>query len=139
LPLVTAFAEDKTVRHTDTRFSTDMAFDSHWTDLAGVGVSGYEIHHGQTAQHPAMAAKGDVARAVLPDGLGWQNGAGNVLGLYVHGLFEDPVVLHALFGASAPTLDSVFDGLADYIEKHFDAGVLASLRSDTDVVQNVGY
>ena len=43
-----------------------------------------------------MAARGDLAREVLP-GLGWQNGAGNVLGVYLHGLFEDPRVLQALF------------------------------------------
>lgn len=103
-----------------------------WAALAGVPVRGYEIHHGQTAQHPAMAAAGDVARPVLPDGLGWQNGAGNVLGLYLHGLFEDPAVLQALFGASlggrpVPTLDAVFDGLATYIEQHFEAGVLSAL------------
>ncbi|MBI2750333.1 MAG: hypothetical protein HYX43_13640 [Burkholderiales bacterium] len=98
-----------------------------WRALSGVTVSGYEIHHGQTAQHPAMAAAGDVAHPVLPDGLGWCNGAGNVLGLYLHGLFEDPAVLQALFGANAPTLDAVFDGLANYIEKHFEPGVLASL------------
>jgi adenosylcobyric acid synthase len=125
--LVTVFAQDKTVRHTEARFDTNMAFGSPWSELAGVGVSGYEIHHGQTAQHPAMAAKGDVALAVLPGGLGWQNGAGNVLGLYLHGIFEEPAVLRTLFGASAPTLDSVFDGLADYVEKHFDAGVLDGL------------
>jgi adenosylcobyric acid synthase len=95
--------------------------------LAGVPVSGYEIHHGQTAQHPAMAAAGDVARAVLPDGLGWCNAAGHVMGVYLHGLFEDPAVLHALFGASVPTLDTVFDGLADYIERHFEPGALAAL------------
>jgi adenosylcobyric acid synthase len=88
-------------------------------------VQGYEIHHGQTAQHPAMAAAGDVAQAVLPGGLGWQNAAGNVLGCYLHGLFEDPAVLQALFGAAGPTLDSVFDGLADYIDTHFAPGVLA--------------
>jgi hypothetical protein len=46
---------------------------------------------------------------------------------YLHGLFEDPAVLHALFGVGAPTLDSVFDGLADFISKHFDTGVLAAL------------
>jgi len=45
----------------------------------------------------------------------------------LHGLFEDPAVLQALFGAAVPTLDTVFDGLADYVEKHFDAGVLAAL------------
>ena len=74
-----------------------------------------------------MAKAGDVARVVLPDGLGWCNGAGNVLGVYLHGLFEDPAVLQALFGANTPTLDSVFDGLTDYISQHFEAGVLASL------------
>ena len=74
-----------------------------------------------------MAAAGDVAHAVMPDGLAWQNGSGNVLGVYLHGLFEDAAVLQALFGASTPTLDSVFDGLADYIARHFEAGVLQAL------------
>ncbi|MDO9251810.1 MAG: cobyric acid synthase [Hydrogenophaga sp.] len=124
LPLVTAFEPQKTVRHTQTLF-TECA--GPWSALSGVSVSGYEIHHGQTAQHPAMAAKGDVARAVLPDGLGWQNTAGNVLGVYLHGLFEDPAVLHALFGASAPTLESVFDGLADFLQTHVEPGVLDAL------------
>lgn len=63
----------------------------------------------------------------MPDELAWQNAAGNVLGLYLHGLFEDPAALHALFGATARTLDSVFDGLADHIDSHFEAGVLRSL------------
>ena len=74
-----------------------------------------------------MAAAGDLAFPVMPEGLAWQNAAGNVLGLYLHGMFEDPHVLQALFGAATPTLDSVFDGLADYIERHFEPGVLAAL------------
>jgi adenosylcobyric acid synthase len=130
LPLVTVFAQDKTVRHTTAAFAPLNAHaKGAWAALGGVCVSGYEIHHGQTAQHPAMAAAGDVAHPVLPDGLGWCNGAGNVMGLYLHGLFEDPAVLHALFGASVPTLGTVFDGLADYIERHFEAGVLDSLAA----------
>jgi adenosylcobyric acid synthase len=67
-----------------------------------------------------------VAREVIP-GLAWQNAAGNVLGCYLHGLFEDPRVLHALFGASAPTLESVFDGLADFLQTHVEPGVLDAL------------
>jgi adenosylcobyric acid synthase len=74
-----------------------------------------------------MAKAGDVAVAVLPEALGWQNPSGNVLGLYLHGMFEDPAVLQALFGASAPTLDSVFDGLADYITQHFETDFFDSL------------
>ncbi|MDT4861480.1 Cobyric acid synthase [compost metagenome] len=112
------------MRHTESRFG---ALTGPWAALSGVTAAGYEIHHGQTTQHPAMAAGGDVAREVLPDGLGWQNAQGNVLGVYLHGLFEDPRVLHALFGASAPTLDSVFDGLADFIERHVEPGVLTQL------------
>jgi adenosylcobyric acid synthase len=104
---------------------------SPWCALAGVCVSGYEIHHGQTAQHPAMAEAGEVAMEVLSGGLGWCNAQGNVLGLYLHGLFEDPAALQALFGARlngpVPTLDAVFDGLADYIGAHFTPGLLDSL------------
>jgi len=127
LPLVTQFELQKTVRHAHSRFGK---LTGPWSALSGVEVAGYEIHHGQTAQHPAMAAGGNLAAEVLP-GLGWQNdndqSGGNVLGVYLHGLFEDPRVLRALFGATAPTLDSVFDGLADYIEAHFEPGVLDQL------------
>lgn len=124
LPVVTVFAPDKTVRQRDAAFG-EVA--GAWAALSGVAVHGYEIHHGQTAEHSAMAAAGDRASAVMPDALAWQNGAGNVLGLYLHGLFEDPAVLQALFGATAPTLDSVFDGLADCIDTHFSTGVLHAL------------
>ncbi len=124
LPVVTVFDLDKTVQHRQTTF---MQLNGPWSALSNVAIQGYEIHHGQTAPHAAMAAAGDVAKAVMPDARAWQNPAGNVLGLYLHGMFEDPRVLQALFGVSVPTLDSVFDGLADYIEQHFDAGVLDSL------------
>lgn len=140
LPLVTLFAADKTVRHTESRFLDSFAAAppalaqtpvSPWAALAGVPVSGYEIHHGQTQPHAALQAAGQTAVAVLPDALGWRNAGGNVLGLYLHGLFENPAVLQALFGTPSsqpvPTLDSVFDGLADFIQNHFTPGVLNSL------------
>jgi len=125
LPLVTIFERAKTVRRTQARFGGVLGA---WAALAGVSVAGYEIHHGQTAQHPAMAAQGDVAREVLP-GIAWQNTAGNVLGVYLHGLLEDPAVLHALFGAQAPTLDSVFDGLARVLGRSFAPGALDALAA----------
>ncbi|VWX63049.1 Cobyric acid synthase [Burkholderiales bacterium 8X] len=124
LPLVTVFAEDKTVRLREASFG---AIEGSWSSLSGVELRGYEIHHGQTALHPAMAAAGQRSFEAMPEGLAWQNAEGNVLGLYLHGLFEDPRTLHALFGAAVPTLDSVFDGLADYIDAHFDPGLLRSL------------
>ncbi|NIM42127.1 MAG: cobyric acid synthase [Hydrogenophaga sp.] len=123
LPLVTSFARDKTVRRTEAAFTTVRG---PWAALSGVRVSGYEIHHGQTAPHPAMVAAGAVAHEVIP-GLAWQNTEGNVLGLYLHGLFEDDRVLRALFGATAPTLETVFDRLADSVREHFIPGALDAL------------
>jgi adenosylcobyric acid synthase len=124
LPLVTHFEVFKTVQHRQTQFG---AVAGAWSALSQVTVSGYEIHHGQTAQHQGLALVGDLACAVLPEQLAWQNQAGNVLGVYLHGMFEDPRVLQALFGATVPTLNSVFDGLADFVEQHFEADVLQSL------------
>jgi adenosylcobyric acid synthase len=120
LPLVTVFEQDKTVCLREARFG---ALTGPWAALSGVALHGYEIHHGQTAQHPAMAP----ARAVLARRPGWQNAQGNVLGLYLHGLFEDPAALQALFGAARRTLETVFDGLADFIDP-FRAGVLRGLH-----------
>jgi adenosylcobyric acid synthase len=94
-----------------------------WSMLSGLDVEGYEIHTGQTMQHAGMAA----GRAVLPHALGWQNAQGNVLAVVLHGLFEQPRVLQALFGAAVPTLDTVFDRLADVVDAHFDTGVLPAL------------
>ena len=125
LPLVTVFERDKTVRRREAVFGGDVP--GPWAALSGVALQGYEIHHGQTAQHPALAAAGEPAHPVLPEGLGWRNAAGNVLGCYLHGLFEDAQVLRALYGSQVPTLDNVFDGLADFIDQHFDAGVLPGL------------
>jgi len=129
LPLVTAFEPAKTVQRTRATFSTVIG---PWAALSGITVQGYEIHHGQTAQHPAMAAKGDVAHRLIPH-LAWQNVTGNVLGLYLHGLFEDPAALQALFGqhgAQVPTLDAVFERMADFIDEHFESGVLDALIHD---------
>ena len=124
LPVVTVFAKDKTVQHQQATF---QQLHGLWASLSGVSVAGYEIHHGQTAPHSAMAAAGDLAHPVMPGGLAWQNAEGNVLGLYLHGMFEDPRVLKALFGANTPTLDSVFEGLANYVGQHFEHSVLQGL------------
>ena len=128
LPLVTVFEVDKTVRHTQASFGPVQG---SWAGLSGVAVSGYEIHHGQTQQHAGLAQAGVLAQPAMPGGLAWQNPAGNVLGLYLHGLFEDPAALQALFdpggNQALPTLDAVFDGLADYIGRYFQPDFLAGL------------
>ncbi|MFM2057431.1 MAG: hypothetical protein RLY71_1816 [Pseudomonadota bacterium] len=122
LPLVTRFEPDKLLQPTRATFA---ATTGAWRALAGVRFDGYEIHHGRTAPHPAMAPGLDALHNAAGAVIGWQQG--NVLGLYTHGLFESPEVLQALFGAGCRTLDAVFDGLADYIERHFEPGALLGL------------
>ncbi len=134
LPLVTRFEPQEKMERTQTTFGQ---LHGAWQALSGLAVEGYQVHHGQTdwaqvAQHPAMAAAGDVARPVLPGNLGWQNGAGNVLGTYLHGLFEDAEVIRALFGAATPTLDGAFDRLADCIDETFVSGVLQTMSRSPD-------
>jgi adenosylcobyric acid synthase len=112
LPLDTIFAQDKTVKRTTASFGT---LHGPWQALSNVLVTGYEIHHG-------------VTHASAPvSGLAWQSSEGNVLGIYLHGMFEDSAVLRALWGADAPSLDSVFEGLANFLDTHVDTGVLSKL------------
>ena len=123
LPVVTQFAADKTVRRTSSAFGEVRGT---WSDLAGVAVSGYEIHHGHTQPHGIRGGSGRFALEVMP-GLAWQNETGNVMGSYLHGLFEDSSVVTAMFGTQTPTLDMVFDGLADFLDEHMSPEVLRSL------------
>ena len=83
LPLVTRFERDKQVRPRTAAFEPTLP-PGPWQALAGLAVQAYEIHHGQTVQHPAMAARGDIAQPVLQDGLGWSNAQGNVPVSYTH-------------------------------------------------------
>lgn len=123
LPLVTHFEPAKTVRRNHVAFDR---FTGPWSALSGLTVQGYEIHHGLTQAHPAMVASGHRLQDVAP-GVAWADATGQVLGLYLHGLFEDPVALQALLGAQTPTLDQAFDRLADTVAEHTVPGVLSAL------------
>jgi len=134
LPLVTAFEPDKLLQPTQARFATLAAPCGPWSALSGVAFDGYEIHHGRTAQHPDLPAATVAVHNAAGEVLGWQQGA--VLGLYAHGLFESPAVLRALFGAEVRTLDAVFDGLADFLDRHVPEGVLLSLLDSRTPTHN---
>jgi adenosylcobyric acid synthase len=121
LNLKTEFALSKTVQPCTTRF---MSCSGLWYKLSSVEFGGYEIHMGQTL---AVDAHPVDLQQVLPNGLGWCDKFGNVLGIYAHGLFESEAVLAALFGTQARSLDQVFDELAKFIGQHFEQGVLNSL------------
>ena len=123
LSLVTNFEPTKTVKRTSTQLNQVRGVLSA---LSGLAVSGYEIHHGQTSVHKDMSAKGAGVHEVAAN-LAWQNDSGNVTGIYLHGLFENPEVLKALFGAETITLESVFDGLADFLGQHMSSETLQKL------------
>ena len=122
LPLSTQFDQRKSLRRGAMRFTTTAGC---WSALAGVAWQGYEIHHGRSLPVSTPALPGAVLSNDAGEPIGWQ--LGSVLGLYAHGLFESPAALQALFGATTPTLDSVFDGLADFVDRHFEPGSLARL------------
>ncbi|EWS52438.1 Cobyric acid synthase [Methylibium sp. T29] len=127
LPLVTAFEPDKLLRRTDACFD---GVGDEWSMLRGVQFGGYEIRHGRSVQHPALPAAAVALRNAEGEAIGWQQGS--VLGLYAHGLFESTEVLRALFGARVRGLESVFDGLADFIDRHFEPGALMRLLADAE-------
>lgn len=117
LPLQTAFEGDKRLRRTAARFG---ALQGPWQALSGLDLAGYEIRIGHSRSEGAAVLHGEGGEAI-----GWQRGP--VLGTTLHGLFESPAVLQALFGAGVPTLDATFDGLADWVEDRFDRDLLNRL------------
>jgi hypothetical protein len=42
-------------------------------------------------------------------------------------MFENPLVMQALFGRQTPTLDDTLNGLADFIDAHIGSKSLMSL------------
>ena len=113
LALHTAFAPSKRTEQTATRFQ-ELA--EPWAALSKRTLDGYQIRHGTTTTTAPLAK-------ALPEELGFVDGA--VLGIYLHGLFERPELVHALFGATPKrTLEQAFDELADAVEEHLDVGAL---------------
>jgi|DewCreStandDraft_5_1066085.scaffolds.fasta_scaffold03668_4 adenosylcobyric acid synthase len=105
-PYTTTLEEGKVQRRERVRLPE---LEGPWRALAGRVVEGYRIHHGRSEGFELVAADGPVLATLL------------------HGLFENPDVQEALFGARAPDLDATFDALADAVEEHLDAAALERL------------
>ncbi len=113
LPLVTRYATSKQT----TRTTLDLgSLPPPWSWLGGRPATGYEIHHGVTHADGVL----DIE---CPRGLAF--GAGNVLGVYVHGVFENPYALEAFTGVTPDGLDATFDRLADAVDAHLDTTWIA--------------
>ena len=102
--------------------------------LGGARLGGYEIHcgvsHGAALRQPASVLDGDRTDGAL-------SSDGQVLGSYVHGLFDHPEALSALLAWSglhdAAPLDvraqreAAIERLADMVEAHLDTRWLSRL------------
>jgi adenosylcobyric acid synthase len=116
LPVCTVYGAEKRAERVRVGFAS---LSGPWERLSGLRFEGYEIRHGETVP------VGPVARA-LPENRGFA--AGDVLGVTVHGLFEQPELVQALLGAAPDaSLEPVFDALADAVEAHLDLDYLATL------------
>ena len=124
LPLVTVFEPDKTVKRTQAALRRR---ERRLGRAVGREHAGYEIHHGRTFQHPGMAGR---ARRHAAAAWAGRTSRATCWACTCTACSRMPAVLHALFGATAPTLDSVFDGLADFIGRHFRPAVIADLIRD---------
>jgi len=127
LAMETTLAENKTLRNvTGQLLNTNM----HETSAESVAVSGYEIHAGES-QGPdldkplfSLVNKANVDD-VFVDGA--QNEQGDVVGTYVHGMFDDPQLLeywlqwagleHSQQFDYAGYKDAQINKLADEVEK----------------------
>ncbi|MGE0067425.1 MAG: cobyric acid synthase CobQ, partial [Solirubrobacterales bacterium] len=110
LPLRTAYGETKLTHRIETHF--EDALGAPWAPLAGRRVRGYEIRHGETeTTAPAQVA--------ISDQRGWSQDS--VLGVTLHGIFDDPDLLEALFGRRPERpLDLVLDELTDAVMAGLD-------------------
>ncbi|HET8869927.1 MAG TPA: cobyric acid synthase [Aquabacterium sp.] len=119
LPIRTVFDPVKVVRPARMRFADSLT--SAWSCWRSIEWSGYEIHQGRTEW---MSEEG-VHALVRDDGhpLGWAHG--QTMGIYAHGLFESSEILRAWIGSDCQTWDQVFDGLADFIDTHFQKDFLS--------------
>ena len=116
LPLATEFEAEKQVLRTRAAF---LSLGTPWEALSGLSVSGYEIRHGSTTATAPLAP-------ALPDGLGFVSEG--VLGVYLHGLLEDPLLVSQLLGVEQPrSLEFVLDELADAVEPHLELDRLEAI------------
>ncbi len=123
LDFTTELAAEKQLRNVQGRLA-----------LEGAAVSGYEIHAG-VSTGPAL----ERAAVELDDGRrdGALSADGQVLGTYLHGLFEGPAACAALLRwAGLGTVDTVdyhalrereIERLADLVEAHLDTARLREL------------
>ena len=125
LPLVTTFAAEKVTRRVEGSLATARG---PWTGAAEATAAGYEIHMGPTAATGAPGARLDPLLRLDGRDDGAVSADGRVAGCYLHGLFHNDALRHALLAGlgrgevAAHRFDREreFDRLAQHVRSHLD-------------------
>jgi adenosylcobyric acid synthase len=137
LPVVTTFAPDKTTVRVRARVTEASG---PFSRTAGSEVVAYEIHAGRTrASSPTPFTIVERKGSSVHDPDGAVSGAGNVVGTYLHGLFENDSLRRAFLEFlsdrkgidadprwGAPAGDR-YERLADAVARSIDMGAVAKL------------
>lgn len=126
LPATTLFVPDKRTSQIEAQVHLPWA--------AGVLLSGYEIHVGRTAvesAHVATITRRGTRNCADADG--GMSTDGRIWGCYIHGLFENAAFRRAWLRTlgwcadALPVRPDPYERLADAVEAHLDARLLAEL------------
>ena len=144
LPVVTTFATEKRTRQVRARVT---AGHGPLAAARGVDFSAYEIHMGHSQVSPGTLVERLAPFSVMDGEACYTDGcmstSGTTIGTYLHGLFQDRPVRHALItwlarqrGLAAPlttaapamtTPEVQYDRLADLLRSHLDVPALFRL------------
>jgi adenosylcobyric acid synthase len=127
LPIKTVYRREKIQRRVTHRFAE---FQGPWSQLSGVSAAGYEIRQGRSERYEQGESLLPVRELieVLPAGAGFV--AGNVMGVYLHGLFESEGIIERFFGEdvnAAAALEAAFERMSSLIETHLDVRALETI------------
>ena len=144
LPVVTTFATEKRTRQVRARVTAGYG---PLAETRGADFSAYEIHMGHSQAVPGTPAERLTPFSVMDGEACYTDGclstSGTIIGTYLHGLFQDPPVRHALITwlarqrglaaqltAATPTMTTPevqYDRLADLLRSHLDVPALFGL------------
>jgi adenosylcobyric acid synthase len=124
LALESTFVPSKRVGLVEARFARLPA---PWEALSSLRADGYEIRHGSSrAIDDDRGRRAGSLIEALPDGLGFVDGP--VLGVYPHGLLEDPEIVRGLLGrAPRQSVEQAIDELTDAVLAHLDLDQINTL------------
>ena len=129
LPVVTTFAGEKVTRRARGRVASPLGL---LADAEGAAFHGYEIHMGRTeASGPAPFVVTERGGESCDEPDGAADASGQVIGTYIHGLFESAALRHAVlrrlaalrhaeYAPSSDSREADYDRLADVVRGSLD-------------------